>query len=458
MKFNLSSKDEPALAQVNETKSARPGSRSPFVDLRPSTVRQYRLNQISNSDSFSLASSRLSSPIAIQRKVSKFTANGEDKDTVVGAIKNAGLENDVVINNNFNVSDETFARATDAKAIVSKSNDKKNNRGDNTPAYNMVGTLGKLELQALSPIKGKKLFDIGHLIADVFFDNDQKQEAYVAENLTPMATDLNTGAFKSLFENNVNKDRKNGAEIDVEVDAVYADDAEVTVGTLMDRQAVQWTGIGKKKSPTKRQAARAEKLTVPRRFPKTFNVARETIKEAPIPKSATKKKKNEIENSRHYERTKTQEKDLKRKRSKSFETPSQYSDEQTHTIGKIKYKKKKVEQSFKQEVPYLDPDGEQSLSEVALSLGRLTEKQKLEQEEKEEAYLVNQFLQEVSYLLKNLDVSIQKQSWYSQECLELTWAILLQHLLPGPQLVKVAKKDCLNLWNASKKLRSLLSN
>jgi hypothetical protein len=143
-------------------------------------------------------------------------------------------------------------------------------RGTNTNEYLAIGALGKWEGMARSA-ELKQENDVGHLVADIFWNQSQKADAYVAENLAPESNNLNRGTWKSEFENIVKSEAEKSpgkSVVKMKVKVTYDSDGEYKLRDLVDRKALEPTNQPGYKNDLALQPE--PKIKVPRWIPKTW--------------------------------------------------------------------------------------------------------------------------------------------------------------------------------------------
>jgi hypothetical protein len=124
------------------------------------------------------------------------------------------------------------------------------------------------------------------LIADEFFNADQKGLAYKAGNLAPQDAKFNEHGWRGNVESPLARDLKAGS-MQMKVTLTYDTDQELPVGTLVERKAL---AVRSGKEGTHAANVGAKKtLTVPRRTPSDWAARAEALPASP------KKKRRALE-------------------------------------------------------------------------------------------------------------------------------------------------------------------
>ncbi|AWK15102.1 DUF4157 domain-containing protein [Candidatus Fukatsuia symbiotica] len=201
-----------------------------------------------NEDLSLLRRKTVDDPQVVQRKVENLTLeSGDNLNTIVGALK----QGTIIVNGTPWYLNEIYQanvdglkkkeglinlyRAKFAKATIVPEIDGK--RGNNTSEYGHVKALGEWEHLASTHTKERNL-DTGHLIADVFFAPEQKQESYVATNLAPQDTHINVSDYKRK-ENDIKKIVKDDISVEMHVKLNYGDSPKYSLKTLVERGALK---------------------------------------------------------------------------------------------------------------------------------------------------------------------------------------------------------------------------
>nr|WP_006707171.1 DNA/RNA non-specific endonuclease [Candidatus Regiella insecticola]EGY28545.1 DNA/RNA non-specific endonuclease [Candidatus Regiella insecticola 5.15] len=186
-------------------------------------------------------------------------------------------------NNSYLTTASYLYRAESAKATITGPVDTKS-RGTTNTEYDRVKALGEWEHLASTHTVNRNL-DTGHLIADVFFEKEEKHKSYVASNLAPQDSHINKGDYKTK-ENLISAIVNDGGKVEMQVDLGYDNSETYSLKTLVDRGAIKRTPSNKKLN----QLEEKIEITVPRRIPKTWTLST-IVKEAPKNEELTNKLK-----------------------------------------------------------------------------------------------------------------------------------------------------------------------
>lgn len=171
----------------------------------------------------------------LRRKVDNLKVNPEkDVATVTKKLKERGLNHIYVpALNGKDISDEKMDRAAKAEADVTKADT--DGRGATNAAYETIRHLGQWELKTGS-MGSEASLDTGHLIADNWFDKDQKESAYVPGNLAPQ---INVHNQVSWRREERDAEGKGGEQKHVEVNLQYGPDLDINLRTAVDRKMLR---------------------------------------------------------------------------------------------------------------------------------------------------------------------------------------------------------------------------
>lgn len=224
---------------------------------------------------------------AVQRTVdlNSVTSSVQTEDTIWGALNKVNLKNYYILPENIGLpkSKDSLDRPDSIEAIITAL--PPNARGKASTEYGYVSAMGNWEQLASSHVFVKKNIDVGHLIADNFFDDnkspqDQKWRAYEIDNLAPQVADFNEHAYRKQveipIEKNFNlKNLPHGtvpAPVKLKVDLTYGRDLPFSLDDLVERGALN------PKPPLPLGAATS--ISVPSRMPKTWQA---TVTPQPLP-------------------------------------------------------------------------------------------------------------------------------------------------------------------------------
>lgn len=220
----------------------------------------------------------------VQRKVENYHLTPDNnEDTILQVLRDHSLDKvyRIPANRATRKGSAKFNRARIASATISTKSSKK--RGTATGDYKDVSALGRWERLAVSHDLSEKTVDTGHLIADEFFDDDQKPDAYKGANLAPQTAKFNEGAYRELVEEPIGEDIDTG-KVDLTVTLDYAGDPlNMPVSVLVERGALEVLHAAKHANELKKNTV----LQVPRRLPTDWNVSVKPV----TPKSTSSKNK-----------------------------------------------------------------------------------------------------------------------------------------------------------------------
>jgi hypothetical protein len=139
----------------------------------------------------------------------------------------------------------------------------------NSKEYDAVGVSGQWEGMARSADL-RQNNDVGHLIADTFWQKSRKEDAYVSANLAPESASLNRGIWKSDFENRAKKaaEENQGDQVEIKLKVTYGSDCNYKIKTLVERGAL--VPNNKQGYQQDMQLSPEPEITVPRWIPDTW--------------------------------------------------------------------------------------------------------------------------------------------------------------------------------------------
>lgn len=212
----------------------------------------------------------------VQRVVNNLNLGGAGKDTIRQVLLDPAIKGIYALPDKFETDlrkgSLQLDRAQTAEAEIDYSPNP--GRGKSTGDFDDVGTLGKWERLATTHDTAKKTQDVGHLIADEFFDSGQKKLAYAAGNLAPQNAEQNEQAYRQFLESKAGDDLKRGATVGIKVDLTYSPDTiTVPVSVLVERGALKVLDQVKHDLLVKS----GHKIDIPRRFPTTWNFERKFV-------------------------------------------------------------------------------------------------------------------------------------------------------------------------------------
>ena len=165
----------------------------------------------------------------------------ESKETIRGVLSKANLDKTYELPPNINLrkGSKTLDRPKSITAQITAL--AKNQRGKPSPEYRDVAEMGRWERLAVSSDLAEKTIDVGHLIADNFFDDtppQQKATAYEIYNLAPQIADFNEHAYRERVEVPVEQSLRSSVPVELKVELDYGSDLNLFVGDLVDRGAL----------------------------------------------------------------------------------------------------------------------------------------------------------------------------------------------------------------------------
>lgn len=207
----------------------------------------------------------------IQQPVQRFVKNlaltpEHNVDTIRQELKTQGLDKHYGIPE-IGLNKTLFQLDRAKQAIATLSTKDGSGRGAPTPDYRQISALGTWERLAVSSGLEQKTIDVGHLLADEFFDKNQKALAYGADNLAPQNAKFNERAYRDDVEKPVGNEINLGQDVELTVDLTYGPDLQLPLATLIDRGAIE-----KLSPPPKLPPPAVTALTVPRRLPTDWKV------------------------------------------------------------------------------------------------------------------------------------------------------------------------------------------
>ncbi|GGH73125.1 hypothetical protein HNQ91_003586 [Filimonas zeae] len=231
----------------------------------------------------------------LQRKVSDLTLTPDsNEDTILEVLKKKPFKGVYALPNEFKKvprkGSAQFDRARMATATLSAQSSTK--RGSATGDYKDVGALARWEKLASSHDLSEKTIDTGHLIADEFFDDDQKAEAYEAANLAPQNAQFNEEAYRRDVEVPASAWLAEGYTVKANIALDYADDKlKFPIDVLVERGALTVLNLPEHN----RNLTKGVLVTVPRRMPTNWNPKVEIDASVPQikPKASKKRKRSD---------------------------------------------------------------------------------------------------------------------------------------------------------------------
>jgi hypothetical protein len=225
---------------------------------------------------------------AIQRRVDNLNLVPETEDTILQVLEDEGLTKVYKLPKEFDKNPRkgstVLDRAKSASARLSAQSSTK--RGTQTGDYKDIGALGRWERLATTHELAEKTLDTGHLIADEFFDDNQKAFAYEANNLAPQNVIFNERAYRKLVEKPVGANLSNG-DVTLEVELEYDNDPlTLSVEVLAARHALEVLDQTEHQKLVKLDKT----LDVPRRLPTDWKTTVKPVVK-PLAKGSKKPKK-----------------------------------------------------------------------------------------------------------------------------------------------------------------------
>jgi hypothetical protein len=259
---------------VNASKMAGTGRAVTGTDHRGATSLHCKIDSLSV-----LGSVNVFAPVdgavrsaVIQRSVDESTLDfksDKGKSTILGILKDKNLTKVYKLPEDFDKTPRKgtteLDRAREAEAEIGPKNSTK--RGNQSSEYKDISALGRWERQATTHTLTQKTLDVGHLIADEFFDNNQKEQAYVPKNLATQDAEFNEEAYRRIVEEPIAQDLASGQNVKLKVTLEYTDDPlDFPVETLVERKALDVL----KPAEHNNLMVKKTRLSVPRRMPTSW--------------------------------------------------------------------------------------------------------------------------------------------------------------------------------------------
>jgi hypothetical protein len=218
----------------------RQGMYSPSTQLGQSLI-AHELTHVVQQQGKGITQRQIARDNYVQRKVVADYTPEPNIDTINGVLETEGIDHI------YELPEETkdignikqIDRAHTVEATVTNGDGIGRFKGARK-LYDAVRQLGKWERLAVSHVIDSKSIDSGHLVADTFYDSEQKEEAYEPKNLAPQDAEFNESNYRTIVENPITKTLRDNSKrwVKLKVNLTYGPDLNIAIQTLKERGAL----------------------------------------------------------------------------------------------------------------------------------------------------------------------------------------------------------------------------